>query len=215
MVGLEYFLWSELANIPDKPGIYAWYYKPEITSYDLEAAINNINELNEKGETDAGNAFISTFLERHLFRYFIEDPFFARIVGQLKPTYEGELFHQLSPSEGLVHRLREKPERLRLIRDVLELSAPNFASPIYIGMSDRLKGRINGHKGLIERFREKNDSGVGDSKGDAGFARQVVKRKIAPERLFVATCVVDSTDDIHVDLENILNRIFYPILGRN
>ena len=90
-----------------------------------------------------------------------------------------------------------------------------FASPIYLGMSDNLRNRLAGHKALIERYRSPNMRRGRPGTADAGFAWQVAQRRIPPERLFVYTCVTESGSGIELDLENVLNRIFYPILGRN
>ena len=221
MAHIEKFIWSQLGNVPDKPGIYAWYYSPEITMFDMTKFVEGVKQMSSEGKIADAQDLIRRFLDKYLFGFFKEDPFFAQLSGALKPSYEGELRHRTTISPSLVNRLCENPERLRVIREVLELSTPHFASPIYIGMSaEGLRGRIGTHKSLIERLRKRssaNDTAeddIGDT-GDAGFAKRIVKRGIPPERLFVTTCVVDSQDDIHVDIENILNRIYYPILGRN
>jgi hypothetical protein len=219
MPAVDTFKWSQLGNIPEKPGIYAWYYSPKISKCDIDRFIETVNKLNGEGAVAEAQRIVRAFLEKQLFRFFKEDPFFAQITGALKPSYEGELRHQTTISEGLIKRLSERPDRIQSIRSVLELTTPNFASPIYIGMSDGLRSRIAGHKALIERFRKhfsasESTDGV-EEDGDAGFARRVAQRGIPPELLFVTTCVVEGENGIHVDLENILNRIYYPILGRN
>jgi hypothetical protein len=221
MAHIEKFIWSQLGSVPDQPGIYAWYYSPEITKFDMTKFVEGVKQMSSEGRIAEAQDLIRRFLDKYLFGFFREDPFFAQLSGALKPSYEGELRHRATISPSLVNRLCENPERLRVIREVLELSTPHFASPIYIGMSaEGLRGRIGTHKSLIERLRKRSSANdtteddIGDA-GDAGFAKRVVKRGIPPERLFVTTCVIDSQDDIHVDIENILNRIYYPILGRN
>jgi hypothetical protein len=217
MQNIQRFSWAELANVASKPGVYAWYYSPQITRFDLTKIIEEVQVLMSADKADDARLKIEQFLDIHLFRYFKEAPFLAKISGPLKPSYEGELEHNVLVSDSLVARLQERPERLHLIAEVIEFSAPYFASPIYIGFSDNLQVRIGQHRALIERFR-RGTSGwhEGDSnRRDAGFANQVVKRGLPPERLFVVTCLVESAENIHTDVENILNRIYYPILGRN
>jgi hypothetical protein len=210
---IQKHLWADLANAPDEPGVYAWYYSPEITDFDLERTIEGVRTSSDKAEAER---MIRSMLDERLFHYFREEPYTAALSGPLKPAYVGSLEHDSVASGSLVSRLAADPERLRTIRNVLALSAPMFASPLYIGMATILKSRLAKHKELIERFRSvvPRDGQIARN-SDAGFAWQVAKRKIPPERLFVFTCSTSSDDGTAVDIENILNRICYPILGRN
>src|SRR5262245_61249684 len=153
MQNIQKFSWAELANVASKPGVYAWYYSPQITRFDLTKIIEEVQVLMSADKADDARLKIEQFLDIHLFRYFKEAPFLAKISGSLKPSYEGELEHNFLVSDSLVERLQERPERLHLIAEVIEFSAPHFASPIYIGFSDNLQVRIGQHRALIERFR--------------------------------------------------------------
>jgi hypothetical protein len=206
---IERYHWSDLSNAPEKPGVYAWYYSPELTQFDVERTIEQLQKLGVNQKAEAA-ALVRSVLDDRVFRYFREDDYHARIEGPLKPSYEGDLRHSFAPSEGLIARLVADPQRLRFVKGVLEVSAPMFASPIYIGMSDCLRDRLRQHKAMIERYR----AGRPDNGGSA-FAFQVAKRRMPPERLFVLTCVMPNSEDMAVDVENVLNRIYYPILGRN
>jgi len=210
---IQKHLWADLANAPDEPGVYAWYYSPEITDFDLERTIEGVRASSDKAEAER---MIRSMLDERLFHYFREEPYTAALSGPLKPAYVGSLEHDSVASGSLVNRLAADPERLRTIRNVLALSAPMFASPLYIGMATILRSRLAKHKELIERFRSvvPRDGQIARN-SDAGFAWQVAKRRIPPERLFVFTCSTSSDDGTAVDIENILNRICYPILGRN
>ncbi|NUB11401.1 hypothetical protein GAY28_00995 [Azospirillum brasilense] len=210
---IQKHLWADLGSAPEAPGVYAWYYSPEITDFDLDRTIEGVRAASDRAEAEH---VIRTMLDGRLFHYFREEPYTASVSGPLKPTYVGSLEHETAASGSLVSRLAMEPERLRTIRDVLALSAPMFASPLYIGMATVLRSRLARHKDLIERFRTVVPrDGQTSRNSDAGFAWQVAKRKIPPERLFVFTCSTSSDDGTVVDVENILNRICYPILGRN
>lgn len=210
---IQKHLWADLGNAPEVSGVYAWYYSPEITDYDLERTIGAVQSAPERTEAEK---VIRAMLDGRLFHYFREEPYTAVISGPLKPAYGGSLEHETAASASLVSRLASEPERLRTIRDVLALSAPMFTSPLYIGMATVLRSRLTRHKELIERFRSATPrDGQTSRSSDAGFAWQVAKRKIPPERLLVFTCVISSDDGTAVDIENILNRICHPILGRN
>ncbi|PEG34362.1 hypothetical protein CQY20_25910 [Mycolicibacterium agri] len=210
------FTWHEIGDTPASPGVYAWYYTPEITAFDLENIINEIEELLKLGESSAAKAVVKAFLEKRVFQYFEEQPYEAQLRGPLKPRYEGRIHHVPVLSDSMLERILEDPRRLVTIRSVLAASAPEFASPIYIGMSDCLRVRLRRHKSLIEKFGE--ISGPQPQEGtqrDYTFAREIRARKIPPSRLFVITRIINDAPGTYIDIENILNRIHCPLLGRN
>ncbi|TVS03682.1 MAG: hypothetical protein EA407_06325 [Rhodobacteraceae bacterium] len=216
------YQWSEVPTIGDVPGIYAWYYMPEITQFDIGKLIESVHCHISKGDRAAGHKQIETFLEQFIFSYFSEEPYETIMRGPLKPTYEGQLHHRPSVSAALIERLLDDPERLRTVKAVLETSAPDFASPIYIGMSEKLGRRLKHHRKLIEKYRAKRPEAtftpVSEPKTDQrdqSFARQIAEREINPQRLFVMIRLINAGTNHYVDLENILNRIHYPLLGRN
>ncbi len=125
-------------------------------------------------------------------------------------------------STKLIKRLLDDPERLHTVKAVLETSAPDFASPIYIGMSKKLGNRLKHHRKLIGDYRARRPekpvtpvSELSKDQRDQSFARQIAEREINPQRLFVMIRLIDAGANHYVDLENILNRIHYPLLGRN
>lgn len=202
---IQKYLWADLGSAPEASGVYAWYYIPEITDYDLERTIEAVQSSSERIEAEL---VIRTMLDGRLFHYFREKPYTATISGALKPAYAGYLEHETEASASLVSRLASEPERLRTIRDVLSLSAPMFASPLYIGMAKVLRSRLANHKKLIEQFRSSVPrDGQTIRNSDAGFAWQIAKRKIPPERLLIYTCPISSDDGTAVDIENILSDV--------
>jgi hypothetical protein len=213
------YSWSEFGVITEAGGIYAWYCSPEITQYDLNKTILAVQHFKDAGDFTAAENLVREVLDTRILRQFREQPYDVVMKGPLKPTYSGKVEHDNTLSGSLVDRLVENPERLRAIRDIIESSAPNFASPLYIGMAQNLRDRLGIHKRLIEKHRQRNfvDRTVDNqiSVAEAGFARQVAQRKLPPERLFVVVCAMDTIDGAHVDVENLLNRIYYPVLGRN
>lgn len=210
------YSWYEIGDVPAEPGVYAWYYTPEITTNDLARITSEVEELKLSAGQAAAKDAIRAFLENCVFRYFQELPYVAQLSGPLKPTYEGYIHHSPTLSDSLLDRIVENPARLATIRKVLEASAPDFASPIYIGMSKGLRTRLKGHKSLIEKYGElpNIEAGPGEQR-DHSFAREVRARNIPPTRLFVVTRVIDGPPGSYVDAENILNRIHFPLLGRN
>jgi hypothetical protein len=210
------YSWQEIADVPMSPGVYAWYYTPEITSFDLDRVTSELKATKAAEGSAAAKEKASVFLEETVFRYFKERPYNAELSGPLKPRYEGQMEHRPALSDTLLDRIVEEPSRLTTIRDVLEASAPNFASPIYIGMSEKLRVRLSRHKSLIEKYGElPAHGGSAEEQRDQSFAREIRARSIPPTRLLVVTKVISGPIRAYVDIENILNRIHYPLLGRN
>jgi hypothetical protein len=213
---IQKHLWADLIGAPSAPGVYAWYYSPQITDYDLDAAIGDIQAKRDEDRASAERV-AKTLLDERIFKQFREEPYRAVVEGPLKPSYSGALEHDFEVSPSLVSRLVDDPERLRSLRDILDRSAPIFASPLYIGMSVNLRTRLGKHKSLIEKYRvARLNETPPQRNSDAGFAWQIAKRQVPPDRLFVFTCVIGSDDEnTAIDIENVLNRLYYPILGRN
>lgn len=209
---MSLYNWHEVGDVPAAAGVYAWYYRPEITTQDVKLVIDELRSLKEVQDIIRAKSTVRKFLEEHIFRYFNETPYQASIFGKLKPKYEGLFEHAPTVSESLIDRLLEDPERIASIRAILELSAPYAASPLYIGMSENLRVRLRTHKRLIERYGELGAGSTGLETRDQSFAKEIRTRRIPPPRLFVAVSLVSGN---YVDIENILNRIHYPLLGRN
>jgi hypothetical protein len=209
--------WSEVSRCPESPGIYAWYFRPELTDHDIHKLIENINS-----GCDESMQVVEDFFHERLFKYFRQKPYKVKLSGSLKPNYEGNIEHIQKISSGLIERIIEKPDRLFAIRDLLQKSTPMFASPLYVGMSKNLKYRISQHCNFIKQLRERSSNPFANTHQfnitdeERNFAERVVEKELPSSRLFLTYQVTDSTDEnIYVDLENIINRIYYPTFGRN
>lgn len=213
------FSWLEINSVPRAPGIYAWYYRHLLTDHDIDRLTSDL--LAAGSDQDRAERLVKEFLSTFLFDVFREEPYQVSMVGPLKPSYQGPVPHLMSITDGLVRRIASDPGRLKDLKKVLEGAVPEFASPIYIGMSDDLRGRVGQHKRLIQKYKagERFDLGEGltteEETADHSFAREVVRRGFSLARLAVAVRVIDAPANIHLDAENILNRINFPLCGRN
>lgn len=213
------FTWREIQKVPNCGGVYAWYFRPEIADYDCNKFVENLNALASNPEQCVD--YIRQFLKSRLFNFFQEQPYISEIYGPLKPSYKGEIVHQNSISESLVERLRNEPERIFKIKNILEKSVPNFSSPLYIGMSKNLNKRLSTHKKLIEKYLENPNTSFIDSEAsqqllrEHSFAKEIVQRGMSPALLSVYVQSMADVSDEWVDVENLLNRIHFPLLGRN
>lgn len=210
------YQWSDLASVPPRPGIYAWYYAVELSEYDLNKVISDIRRQRDDNSEYAKKTLVA-FLEEFVFRSFSEEPYSASLKGALKPTYEGKVVHKPVVSETLLDRIIERPSRLRMLSSVLRHAIPEFASPIYIGMTKNLRARILKHRDLIDELRALQSKTTREAadKQDQTFALRVVQRGMDLDGLRVAVRLFSEEEGQYLDAENVLNRINFPILGRN
>lgn len=206
--------WSEIDLAPETPGVYAWYSRLVISKADIEGIVKRINEAKLLGEARAREE-VEDALDRFIFSPYRETPYQVTLRGQLKPKFSGEVSHEPTRSDSLVGRLSANPERFRAISDILKTAAPWFTAPLYIGMAINLRSRLKQHRNKIVELRDLQGHGSIDEVAEAGFANQVVARNFDPTNLFVHIAEVNVDTGEHNDLENILNRINYPIFGRN
>ena len=206
--------WTEIDLAPDSPGVYAWYSRLAISRADIEQIVAKVEAAKKESE-QAARAEVEKALDRFIFNPYRESPYRVHLRGPLKPRFSGEVDHEPSKSDSLMARLVQNPERFRAIAGILSNAAPWFTAPLYIGMALNLRSRLRTHKNKILEFRDNWGSGAMQDTGDAGFASQVVARGFDPTNLFVHVAEVNVDNGEHNDIENILNRINYPIFGRN
>ncbi len=223
-MGTKHFRFSEVTSAPNTPGVYSWYYRIELTDKDIARCIEDI-EL--ESSQDARDTVMRDFLETHLFRYYKEVPYFVTMTGQLKAQYEGHIDHRPNVSPSMIRRLSVTPNNLYELKRTLKLAIPLFASPIYIGVAKRLRDRLLQHVQLIDHLQNLRASAIGniqplfkggteDEDRDHKFAYEVsMVRGFRTSSLIVNTLELPVENSIRYDLENILNRINYPLCGRN
>jgi hypothetical protein len=206
--------WSEVDMAPEVPGVYAWYSRLEIGKADVLQVISRIREAKKISEAKARDE-VQAALDRYIFNSYRETPYKVQLRGQLKPKFAGDIYHEPSKSDSLVARLVDDPDRFQLIAEILKSAAPGFTAPLYIGMASNLRNRLRQHKNKIVELRDNWKDLNTDEQADAGFANQIVSRGFDPTNLFVHVAEFQLANSEHNDIENILNRINYPIFGRN
>jgi hypothetical protein len=206
--------WSEIDLAPETPGVYAWYSRLVISKADIDDIVKRVRMARQESEAKA-RLEVEDALDRFIFSPYRETPYQVALRGQLKPKFSGEVLHEPSKSDSLIGRLASNPERFRTVSEVLKSAAPWFTAPLYIGMAINLRSRLKQHRNKIVELRDVQGLASIDDAAEAGFANQVVARNFDPTNLFVHIAEVDVDTGEHNDLENILNRINYPIFGRN
>ena len=97
-----------------------------------------------------------------------------------------------------------------------------FEGDAAIGMAANLRRRLGGHKAAICRLKDTIEAPEGIDEGSEddqrrahSFAKEVVRRQLSVNRLLVIVRKTNQSGDEYMDAENILNRINFPICGRN
>lgn len=203
--------------------MYAWYYRHGIPRHDVETFSASLLAKTKEERRGA----VRQFLLETLFGPFAETAYTAAVKGALKPTYTGRLTHVPSISDSLVDRVAATPDRLLRLSEVLRRCIPAFASPIYIGSATSLRKRLKTHVKLIRRYREgslersareqANTDAEALEASDHNFAFDAIcHRGLDPMEMFVAVMEMpDLSRDEVFDIENVLNRITFPLCGRN
>lgn len=198
-------------NIEAKSGIYAWYYKVSLGDADINRFIKVLNNAENFEKT----SIVEKFLDRHFYQFFKESNYQASLNGKLMPTFKGELHHINQSSNALIAEIIINPNLLWELKNFTQDLAIDFSSPIYIGMADNLQKRLTTHKNLIEKFKEERILNDSFDDRDENFAARVASKQMLTKNLYVSIKTVESKLKLHTTLENLMNRINYPVLGRN
>ena len=210
--------WRQICSphVPSTSGVYAWYYNHQLGDKDIEIFLSKLNLLKESTERFK---YIEEFLNRHFFDFYIETPYQVTLKGDLKAAYSGSVEHIRYVSESVVTKIEQSPHLIRDVSNVISLTGIQFSSPLYIGMAKNLLKRLSKHKSLIERYEAEGVpsgfSKLEDLSGEKNFAERVIARNFNITKLVVTFYEIDSESNQHNLIENMLNRINYPILGRN
>lgn len=211
--GPEPYRFDEVHNAPDVTGLYAWYHQFQLSNADIRSFADEIalQSPEAKRETAVG------FILEHVFGPYKETRYDVEVTGKLKPPYRGTIEHQPRLSDGLVRLAAETPSDLSCIAELLQRSVPYFASPIYIGVAKKsLRQRLSSHRRLLSQYRENPQAPVDDADPDHSFAYEAVCiRRLLPADLLVYAMPIEFPDRVAVATENILNRVNYPLCGRN
>jgi len=201
--------WKDIETVNEDPGIYAWYLLNSVGAADRDTP-RGWSQLIEKYISDHRRPGMG-----------------VNAKAALGLKFEGDIKHiTIEKEEG--KSWSPETESIDMVTDILNLSVPNFAAPLYIGVALRGVGsRLMDHKRDIKRYRREGIDKIADIRNrepereeDRIFASRVVSRDIDVDSLHVEYIFLDKGEydgDLEKGLktaEFILNRIFFPILGR-
>lgn len=204
---------GEVTDANSEPGLYAWYLRLKPGKSNIESPANFLSALKRiTQQTCYPN--LSMQLQGHLG---------LNLKGNLKHIWYG---HDENPFSDSFQEILNHTEERKILSDILELTVPLLTGPLYIGVSKNLQNRLQQHTQLIQGYQaEPIQTPLIDSKesleNDKNFAQRIVERKINPNHLAVGIVYVSqqhlSPSKIRKTIEfaeMLLNRMFYPTLGR-
>jgi hypothetical protein len=213
----ELFSFERISDVKAKPGLYAWYLRIRVGRSNIESP-QNFSKALKKITEQIRHPILAMQLDGH---------FNLNMKGKLKHIWYG---HNEHPFTENFQEMLNHPEERKLISNILDLAVPLLSGPLYIGVSKNLQQRLQIHTRLIEKYskeqQEDNTPEVSvdstDSlQNDKDFAKRIVEREIDPNHLIAGVTYVYhpnlSPDRIRKTIETtetLLNRIFYPILGK-
>lgn len=209
----ELLSFGEVPDADPTPGLYAWYLRIKPGKINLESPENFSKALKRITEQLCYPDF-SMQLRGHLNLH---------LKGDLKHLWYG---HEENRFSNQFQSILEQPEEREILGEILELTVPMLTGPLYIGVSKNLQLRLEQHVQLIQGYQEdtiqySSIDSEESLENDKNFAQRIIERRIDPNHLIVGIVYVSHP---HVSpprirkaietAETLLNRMFYPILGR-
>ena len=211
------FPFERIPDVEAKPGLYAWYLRIRVGRSNIESPHNFSNALKK----------ITEQMRHPVLTMQLEGHFNLKMEGDLKHIWYGHNKHSFTEN---FQEMLNHPEERELISNILDLAVPLLTCPLYIGVSKNLQQRLQTHTRLIEKSSKKHQEDTTpedpvdspDSlRNDKNFAERIVKRNIDPNHLIVGVTYVSHSNLLVEEIRNsiettetLLNRMFYPILGR-
>ena len=204
---------GEVSDAEAKPGIYAWYLRIRPGNKDIESPDDFLKSLQRR----------TAELQHPTMSMQVQGHFRLRMQGDLKHIWYG---HEKNKFSEQLQEILSNSEEREMLGKILEFAVPLLTGPLYIGVSKNLQTRLLQHVKLIQEYQEDVSQLFAiDSEesfeNDKNFAGRIVERKINPNRLVV--CISHPpyphfpSERIHKTIETaetLLNKMFYPILGR-
>jgi len=207
------FSFGEVPDVDPKPGLYAWYLRMKPGKSNIKSPENFSTALKRITEQICYPT-LTMQLQGHLS---------LNLKGDLRHIWYG---HDENPFSNQFQEILNHPEEREILSDILELTVPLLTGPLYIGVSKNLQARLQQHTQLIQEYQKDATQffpidSEESLENDKNFAQRIVERKIDPNHLVVGVVYVShphlSSERIRKTIETaetLLNRMFYPILGR-
>lgn len=204
---------SEYRELPDSYGIYCWRYRPRLTIIDIEKIWSDVAREQDPLQKPA---ILYTLLEQRFLNPFRHPGYTVTLTGPLLPKYSGIAEQRLPFSKAMFTNAVADESSLKQFLEMVNLAFDMSTVPFYIGVArdQTLRSRISRH--IQALTRAKQGAYLDQSEFDSNLAERIASRQIPLRDLYISfLSVPESCKDFLIDLEYILNRTHFPILGRN
>jgi len=206
---------DQIRKAPNAQGIYCWYIIPKLYEFDIK-------EFEKKSSSKEK---IKEFIEEKILKFFKLPNYTVRVSAPLKPTFEGEVENVQRISDKPIDLIFQNIEVVKDINSFFNLNNSCFFSPVYIGKAKRIQDRLFQHKQLISDLKnatrtieiELSSNDVKFDTSEFAFAKEFVKRSIPLDWLYFSYCDLSNSkiSESYEAIESIMNRINFPLMGRN
>jgi hypothetical protein len=207
---------DQIESVPEKPGLYAWYHELAIPAADVDMCRDQLATATSRDEC---REIITECVQRLIFSQYAETDYQVELKGPLKPRYRGTIPYNQHLDQNFLDSLADDANRISHLAQALRSMTPYFASPIYIGVAkNSLKSRIKTHRKLIDEYRDQADRrpALDSMDADHSFAYDaMILRKFRPTDLRVYVMPLGEASTVAMAAEYVLNRINFPLCGRN
>jgi len=218
---------SQLDEIPELPGLYAWYLNFENSYEKIDPAmfLKLAERLATRMETHAtsndddqkGHAYVADLEGTGSFG----DGYFARLrVNRHRVGFDSD-----DGQDSTVLHGGEGADKI--LRKLFNESFLVFAAPIYVGKSKNLRDRIGTHltnlRDAKKTVRKKGEHWYVENDDLGNFARRLVEHGLTESDLYLACVAIDpktfavtNQEAMHwiTKVEYYFNNITRPVLGR-
>lgn len=224
----------DVDQVPESPGIYAWYVQFQATEQDWRLKASPDGDLAIEGFLGLIEKYAG-YYEPVPIKVTGRGTYGARWDGEMARDYalgdragaSGENTRSSAKLEKLIDSLDTESRREVLAR-ILESTAPIFSSPLYIGVAENLRNRLRQHRrdfsAASEWLRDHPEDLEKIRLRGKDFGHRAAARGIAMEHLnvWVLDLAEDGTSGLPVShlrataesVEWLLHRLYTPILGR-
>lgn len=204
---------EEIPDADPNPGLYAWYLRIKPGKSNIKSPENFSKALKR----------ITEQLCYPTLSMQLQGPLSLNMEGDLKHIWYG---HEKQQFSNQFQEIINRHEEREMLSEILELTVPLLTGPLYIGVSKNLQTRLQGHAQLIQTHQKNmiqssHIDGKESLENDKNFAQRIIDRKIDPNHLIVGVTYVSHPHlsgrrmrETIEAAETLLNRMFYPILGR-
>jgi len=241
LASFQRFSFSELDQVPEAPGLYAWYGKMRLGAGTWGQQVEGGVDLGEQNSRRA----LQLHTERHSsapLEVNVETAFSASWSGTLQDDAVASMKNTLEYVEesSMAESDRAAVPKLQssmysstmreLVFKTLEKSAPILSSPLYIGVAIDLRKRLHTHSHNLQSHRSKSKGNfhyfdnISDPKILSSFAFRAARQGFSPDTLEVWVLNLSgiSTGELSLDQQRtvaeacewLLNRWHRPQLGR-